>query len=272
MFFANKRPFFISSSISLLFHVALVGLLSKMLLFRPPSVSELKASEPFFVIQEDAEELLIKKPEETIPVTEETPLIIEETLPITEETPPIVEEKNVLQEKIQEWWSRESESVEKMQQDIVQETKAGLRWFSQQTLLLPHYVSRFSQIQGPNVQKKSEVPIQKQNLPAKKELVSEQKGEIEKVLPFQKARLKKQLPLQYPAFGERMGYEGLVKLRVHLNETGKILQIEIVESSSYKVLDESAQQQVANWLFYPALRGETTVESWLQIPVRFKLN
>jgi len=68
-----------------------------------------------------------------------------------------------------------------------------------------------------------------------------------------------------------MGEEGKVILRVSVNPQGGADSVEIKTSSGSLRLDESAQKTVRNWKFIPAKRGETAVQSWVLVPIIFKL-
>ena len=75
----------------------------------------------------------------------------------------------------------------------------------------------------------------------------------------------------YPALSKRMGEEGKVVLRVSVNSQGTADSVEIKSSSGSPRLDESAQKTVRNWKFVPAKRGDTPVQSWVLVPIIFKL-
>jgi len=75
----------------------------------------------------------------------------------------------------------------------------------------------------------------------------------------------------YPPLSRRMGEEGKVILRVSVNPQGSADSVEIKTSSGSQRLDESAQKTVRNWKFIPAKRGDTAVQSWVLVPIIFKL-
>jgi protein TonB len=75
----------------------------------------------------------------------------------------------------------------------------------------------------------------------------------------------------YPALSRRMGEEGKVILRVSVNPQGSADSVEIKTSSGSQRLDDSAQKTVRNWKFIPAKRGDTAVQSWVLVPIIFKL-
>lgn len=75
----------------------------------------------------------------------------------------------------------------------------------------------------------------------------------------------------YPPQARRMGEEGKVILRVEVSAEGRAQNVEIKTSSGSARLDESALRTVRNWRFVPAKRGETAVDSWVLVPIIFKL-
>jgi protein TonB len=50
------------------------------------------------------------------------------------------------------------------------------------------------------------------------------------------------------------------------------LEIKIVASSGVRALDAAAIAGVGRWTFAPARNGAEAVESWMDIPIRFRLN
>lgn len=75
----------------------------------------------------------------------------------------------------------------------------------------------------------------------------------------------------YPPLARRMGEEGKVILRVSVNPQGTADSVEIRTSSGSPRLDEAAQKTVRNWKFIPAKRGDAAVQSWVLVPIIFKL-
>ena len=75
----------------------------------------------------------------------------------------------------------------------------------------------------------------------------------------------------YPPLSRRMGEEGKVILRVLVNPQGSADNVEIKTSSGSVRLDEAAQKTVRTWKFIAAKRGETPIQSWVLVPIVFKL-
>jgi periplasmic protein TonB len=78
-------------------------------------------------------------------------------------------------------------------------------------------------------------------------------------------------PISYPKRARRRGYEGTVLLEVLVNRNGKVADLRILASSGYAILDRSAIKTVKTWSFKPAKKGNDTIDMWVQVPVRFKL-
>ena len=75
----------------------------------------------------------------------------------------------------------------------------------------------------------------------------------------------------YPALSRRLREEGQVTLRVLVSPDGQPAQVELRSSSGSERLDRAARDAVARWRFVPARRGDTAIESWVLVPIVFKL-
>jgi protein TonB len=75
----------------------------------------------------------------------------------------------------------------------------------------------------------------------------------------------------YPALSRRMGEEGKVVLRVHVNERGLPDEVQLKASSGSQRLDTTALETVRQWKFVPARRGDTPVDAWVLVPITFSL-
>jgi len=76
---------------------------------------------------------------------------------------------------------------------------------------------------------------------------------------------------RYPLVSRRMGEEGLVTLRVYVTSAGEPRQVQLKESCGFPRLDQAAQEVVWNWRFVPARRGDSPVDAWVVVPIRFTL-
>ena len=75
----------------------------------------------------------------------------------------------------------------------------------------------------------------------------------------------------YPPLSRRMGEEGKVMLRVLVSPQGTAEQVELRTSSGSERLDNAALNTVKNWKFVAARRGDTPTQSWVLVPIIFKL-
>jgi protein TonB len=76
---------------------------------------------------------------------------------------------------------------------------------------------------------------------------------------------------EYPLIARRLGLQGTVKLKVLVSAQGIAQEVRLSESSGSEVLDGAAVESVRHWRFVPAQRGDTTLASWVEVPVRFVL-
>jgi protein TonB len=60
-------------------------------------------------------------------------------------------------------------------------------------------------------------------------------------------------------------------LRVLVTREGAASRVEIEKGSGSVHLDAAAQETVKAWRFTPARRGAEAIESWMRVPVMFRL-
>jgi protein TonB len=82
---------------------------------------------------------------------------------------------------------------------------------------------------------------------------------------------KQNTPPPYPRKARRLGYEGIVMLKVLINENGRVDDLTVLESSGHNVLDRAALSAVRKWLFEPGTEGGIKKKMWVKIPVHFDL-
>ena len=78
-------------------------------------------------------------------------------------------------------------------------------------------------------------------------------------------------PPSYPSLSRRLGEEGKLVLRVELNKNGHVSSASVIESSSYKRLDDAALAVVKTWRCNPALRNGQPVRAVALQPFNFVL-
>lgn len=78
-------------------------------------------------------------------------------------------------------------------------------------------------------------------------------------------------PPAYPAISRRMGEEGKLVLRVELDESGRIDDAKVINSSGYERLDTAALAAVKSWHCNPSLRDGQPVRAVALQPFNFVL-
>jgi len=76
---------------------------------------------------------------------------------------------------------------------------------------------------------------------------------------------------EYPESARAEGREGRVLLRVLVDDQGRTKSVEINASSGNDALDRAAIEAIKRWRFQPARHADKPVESWLRIPIEFRL-
>jgi len=78
-------------------------------------------------------------------------------------------------------------------------------------------------------------------------------------------------PPQYPSQAVRDRLQGTVLLRLFVDSTGRVEDVEVVESSGHAMLDDAAMEAVKKWTGQPARRYGRPVASEEVLPIRFRL-
>ena len=78
-------------------------------------------------------------------------------------------------------------------------------------------------------------------------------------------------PPKYPTVARRRGFQGNVVLEVLVGPVGNVIELHVLSSSGYPILDRAAKSSVKNWTFEPGMRGQEKVEMWVRVPIRFEL-
>ena len=76
---------------------------------------------------------------------------------------------------------------------------------------------------------------------------------------------------RYPLASRRSGEQGTVTLRVLVTREGLPARVDLEKSSGSPHLDAAALQAVKAWRFTPARQGQNAIESWMLVPVVFRL-
>jgi protein TonB len=83
-------------------------------------------------------------------------------------------------------------------------------------------------------------------------------------------RFVKRVQPTYPLFARRAGKEGRVVLKLSIDEEGKLMEIEVVESAG-NGFDDSAVKALKRSSFRPAMINGSPIKSRTKLPVRFVL-
>ncbi len=75
---------------------------------------------------------------------------------------------------------------------------------------------------------------------------------------------------EYPIEAARRHEEGTVVLAMHIDETGAVTDIDILQSSGSSRLDGAAKKQLLTWHFRPAIRNGQAVSSVVEQSIDFK--
>jgi len=75
----------------------------------------------------------------------------------------------------------------------------------------------------------------------------------------------------YPWLARQRHIEGRVLLRVRVDADGRPAGVEVVRSSGFALLDESARTALARWTFRPAQSEGVAVPAVVEVPIAFRL-
>ena len=87
---------------------------------------------------------------------------------------------------------------------------------------------------------------------------------------FNAAYLRNPAP-RYPLAARRAAEQGTVTLRVLVTREGLASRVAVEKSSGSPHLDAAALEAVKAWRFTPARQGADAVESWMLVPIVFRL-
>lgn len=77
---------------------------------------------------------------------------------------------------------------------------------------------------------------------------------------------------EYPLEALQNGYEGVVRIRVRIDEKGAVVAAKIDKSSAYGCLDAAALETLKTWTFKPGHLGNRSIQSELTVPIKFVLD
>ncbi len=77
---------------------------------------------------------------------------------------------------------------------------------------------------------------------------------------------------EYPPIAKQSGMEGQVIVKVLVGSDGKVDEVEVLQSSGYKELDEAASSTAKEWEFTKPTKDGEPVRVWVTIPFNFSLS
>lgn len=81
----------------------------------------------------------------------------------------------------------------------------------------------------------------------------------------------KPVPIRYPRWAVREGWEGTLVIAVEILKTGEVGRWKVMESTGYSLLDEAALTAIRKWRFHPAREQGVPIVSCIQVPVHFEI-
>lgn len=75
----------------------------------------------------------------------------------------------------------------------------------------------------------------------------------------------------YPRRALQLQQEGTVILHILVDQAGKAVEVKIVESSGFPLLDKAAFEAVSKWSFNPSTQEGIVIKSWVEVPVSFSI-
>lgn len=117
---------------------------------------------------------------------------------------------------------------------------------------------------------------QKKNKPPKKveallqeKNIDQESSPITRIKDFDDTILKQPAP-RYPLMARRRGQQGLVTLKIEVEQSGQPVHVQVLKSSGYDILDRAASQAVSNWKFRP-LRIAYVETYFVERTIEFRL-
>jgi TonB family protein len=211
--------------------------------------------------------------------------IVKKKLPVEEIIQDNTNEKEITEDFIQEGSSDQvieeetSQSSAEMEKSLTTGNKETEKEVEQEK-------ERNLPSQSRNNEYLKEKPVQEdfnitsQEADCKNEGKAKKNSEIEKILDFtgnnypDNVNPPELLEFQRPTYPKNLrerDIEGKVILKIFIDKEGKVQEIQIFESSGYKMFDQIAIKAVRQWRFKPARKGNQQRGSWVLIPINFQI-
>lgn len=82
----------------------------------------------------------------------------------------------------------------------------------------------------------------------------------------------KKSPPEYPSQARENQIEGFVVLKLKINQSGELSDHQILQSEPKGYFEKAAVAAVQKWSFKPAIKGNSTVKSFITQTMRFKID
>ena len=73
----------------------------------------------------------------------------------------------------------------------------------------------------------------------------------------------------YPALSKRLGEQGRVVVNVLIGTDGEAQKVELLQSSGFERLDQSALATALRWRYLPGKKGGVPQTMWYRVPINF---
>jgi protein TonB len=79
--------------------------------------------------------------------------------------------------------------------------------------------------------------------------------------------------LRYPSSAKEAGFQGTVKLNLHISYVGDLLDASVKDSSGYKVLDDNALKAAREVGTFPPFPSSIDLKDiWIEVPIIYKVD
>ncbi len=76
----------------------------------------------------------------------------------------------------------------------------------------------------------------------------------------------------YPYMARRRGVQGVVRVRFLVDREGRVRNLEILEADPPGVFEDAVREAIPAWRFRPGRQDGRTVETLVELPIRFELD